>query len=212
MKYLTSWNGISAIKRTFVVTLCLILSSAMLAPAYAKILTTPDGGRYVGDVANGIPNGEGTFAYSDGAKYVGEWKDDLFHGQGSLTEPDGAQYVGEFKDDLFHGQGTYRWSDKDQYVGGFKEGQPHGQGTYTFFDGRETLGEWKSGKPWNAVTFDPSDRPITSYKNGVQHADPIKQAKLIEIRIHARLTGSETNAGDFLGVLPGAVKASDRFL
>ena len=48
MKYLTSWNGFSATKRTFVVTLCLIPSSAMLAPAYAKILTTPDGGRYTG--------------------------------------------------------------------------------------------------------------------------------------------------------------------
>ena len=83
------------------IALCLILGTLALNPVHAKILTTPDGGRYVGDVVNGIPNGEGIFAYSDGAKYVGEWKDGLFHGQGSLTEPDGAQYVGEFKDDKF---------------------------------------------------------------------------------------------------------------
>ena len=49
-------------------------------------------------------------------------------------------------------------------------------------DGRETLGEWKSGKPWNAVTFDLSGKPITSYKNGAQQpsVDLIKQAKLIK--------------------------------
>jgi hypothetical protein len=55
------------------------------------------------------------------------------------------------------------------------------QDNETPFDGRETLGEWKSGKPWNAVTFDLSGKPITSYKNGVQHADPIKQATLIKL-------------------------------
>ena len=32
-------------------------------------------GKYVGDIENGEPIGQGTFTWSDGEKYVGEWKD-----------------------------------------------------------------------------------------------------------------------------------------
>ena len=31
-------------------------------------------GKYVGEIDNGEPNGQGTFIWSDGTKYVGEYK------------------------------------------------------------------------------------------------------------------------------------------
>ena len=34
-----------------------------------------DHGKYVGDIENGIPNGQGKLTFSDGSKYEGEWKE-----------------------------------------------------------------------------------------------------------------------------------------
>jgi len=54
--------------------------------------------KYVGDIRNGEPNGQGTLIFPDGDKYVGKFKDGEYHGQGTYTLHDGAKYVGEFKD------------------------------------------------------------------------------------------------------------------
>ena len=32
--------------------------------------------KYVGEIRNGVPDGQGTFNWSDGRKQVGDWKDD----------------------------------------------------------------------------------------------------------------------------------------
>ncbi len=53
--------------------------------------------KYVGDIRNGGPNGQGTLIFPDGDKYVGKFKDGEYHGQGTYTFHDGAKYVGEFK-------------------------------------------------------------------------------------------------------------------
>ena len=44
-------------------------------------------GEYVGEVEDGIPNGQGTHTWPDGKKYVGEWKEGKSHGQGILSLP-----------------------------------------------------------------------------------------------------------------------------
>jgi len=76
--------------------------------------------KYVGEIENGVPNGQGTFTYPDGSKYVGEWKDGKEHGQGTATLPDGSKYyVGEFKDGKLNGQGTLYVLGK--FVGEFKD-------------------------------------------------------------------------------------------
>ena len=40
-----------------------------------RTLTFPDGAKYVGEVKDGVPHGQGTYTSSDGDKYVGEFKD-----------------------------------------------------------------------------------------------------------------------------------------
>ena len=55
-------------------------------------------GKYLGEIRNGVPEGQGTFTFSDGQKYVGEFHEGQQHGQGTETLPDGTKYVGEFKD------------------------------------------------------------------------------------------------------------------
>ena len=54
-------------------------------------------GKYVGQIENGEPNGQGTFTFPDGEKYKGKFKDGEYHGQGKLTYPDGRKYEGEWK-------------------------------------------------------------------------------------------------------------------
>ena len=44
--------------------------------AYGETMTFDDGSKYVGDVSNGFPHGQGTYTWADGSKYVGELKDD----------------------------------------------------------------------------------------------------------------------------------------
>jgi hypothetical protein len=88
-------------------------------------------GKYVGEIDNGEPNGQGTFIWSDGTKYVGEYKNGLPNGQGTETWSDGSKYVGEFKDGKWDGQGTITWSDGTKYVG-----------------------EYKNGKRWNGIYYD----------------------------------------------------------
>ena len=75
---------------------------------------------YIGEVSNGVPNGQGTWTHPDGQKYVGAFRDDKFNGQGTETFPDGGKYVGEYKD-----------------------GKRNGQGTCTFADGRVWSGPWR---------------------------------------------------------------------
>jgi len=87
----------------------------------------PDGGKYVGEVRDGQPNGRGTFTWPNGEQYVGDWRDGQRNGQGRFTWPDGAKYIGEFKNNKKHGQGTYTFANGRKVVGEFKNGNPVSQ-------------------------------------------------------------------------------------
>ena len=54
--------------------------------------------KYVGEIENGNPNGQGAVTYANGNKYVGKWKDGKYNGQGTLTLSNGLTFVGIFKD------------------------------------------------------------------------------------------------------------------
>ena len=82
-------------KRLFAILLLFVFTPCV----YGEIIYFANGSKYVGDVSNGLMNGQGTVTYTDGAKYVGEWKDNKAHGLGTYTHANGAKYVGEWKDD-----------------------------------------------------------------------------------------------------------------
>ena len=54
--------------------------------------------KYVGEIENGLPNGQGTYTNLNGYKYVGEFKNGGRHGKGTNTWSDGREYIGEFRD------------------------------------------------------------------------------------------------------------------
>ena len=87
----------------------------------------PNGEKYVGELKEGQPHGQGTFIWPNGEKYVGEWQNGQRNGHGRFFWPDGDKYVGQFRNNKKHGQGTLTYANGRQYVGEFKDGQPVNQ-------------------------------------------------------------------------------------
>ena len=80
--------------------LSIVLFCVLVPCAYGETINYGGGDKYVGEVSNGVPHGQGTYTFAHGEKYVGEWKNFLYHGQGNHTLANGDKYIGEFKDDL----------------------------------------------------------------------------------------------------------------
>ena len=111
-------------------------------------ITNEDFSRYVGEINNGKPNGQGTETYTNGSKYVGGWKDGKPHGQGRYTNsPQSNEY-------------------KYVYVGEWKNGKKNGKGTYTGSNGGKYVGEFKDGDFWNGTTYDKNGNIIGKWVNG----------------------------------------------
>lgn len=96
-----------------------------LSPPDARL---PDGGRYRGDVVNGLLQGQGRIDYPNGSWYAGQFQNGQWHGQGEWHASNGDVYKGDFANGLFDGHGTLTTSG-GSYVGGFKLGRREGEGT-----------------------------------------------------------------------------------
>ncbi len=96
-----------------------------LLPPDARL---PDGGRYRGEVVNGLLQGQGRIDYPNGSWYAGQFKNGQWQGQGEWHGSNGEVYVGHFEQGLFNGQGSLS-THNSSYVGGFKNGRREGEGT-----------------------------------------------------------------------------------
>ena len=83
----------------------------------------PNGDVYVGQIAGGLREGQGSYAWSDGRRYVGGFRAGLEDGQGTYTWPDGRKYVGELADDQPNGRGTFTAADGRRQSGLFRNGE-----------------------------------------------------------------------------------------
>jgi hypothetical protein len=98
-----------------------------LTPANA---TLPDGGRYRGEVINGLLQGAGRIDYRNGSWYRGQFKDGQAHGTGEWHGSHGEDYQGDFRLGEFDGQGRLSYRDGSHYQGSFKLGRMHGEGYF----------------------------------------------------------------------------------
>ncbi|WP_339546231.1 C13 family peptidase [Pseudomonas sp. RA_35y_Pfl2_P32] len=110
-----------------------------LLPPDARL---PDGGRYRGDLVDGLLQGQGRIDYPNGSWYAGQFDKGQWHGQGEWHGSNGEVYRGAFQQGLFHGQGTLSTSDSN-YTGGFKLGRRDGEGTLKE-NGMTYRGEFKA--------------------------------------------------------------------
>ena len=102
----------------------------------------PDGGRYRGDLVNGLLQGQGRIDYPNGSWYAGEFDKGQWHGQGEWHGSNGEVYRGLFNQGLFEGQGSLSTSGSS-YTGGFKLGRREGEGTLKE-NGMTYRGEFKA--------------------------------------------------------------------
>jgi hypothetical protein len=105
----------------------------------------PDGGRYRGELVDGLLQGPGRIDYPNGSHYQGTFKDGLFEGQGSWRGAGGETYVGEFHLGQYHGKGTFTYADGSHYEGLFDQGSMQGQGSLVQ-DGETWSGEFRDGE------------------------------------------------------------------
>ena len=96
-----------------------------LSPPDARL---PDGGRYRGEVVDGLLQGEGRIDYPNGSWYAGAFHDGQWHGQGEWHGSNGEVYRGQFVEGLFQGVGTLS-TLASHYSGTFKHGRRDGEGT-----------------------------------------------------------------------------------
>ena len=128
-------------------------------------------GKYVGDIENMKPKGQGTFTLPDRDKYVGEYKNGIKHGQGTFTKPNGYSYTGGWKDGNPNGLGKETYSNRDKYVGEYKNGLKHGRGTFTSLDRSKYVGEYKDDKKHGqgTLTSPDGDKYVGKFRNGKKH-------------------------------------------
>ncbi len=99
-----------------------------LLPADAVL---PDGGRYRGEIVDGLLQGQGRIDYPNGSYYTGTFKDGQWHGTGRWQGANGDRYEGEFKQGLFDGQGRFSYATGGVYEGRFERGSLNGAGRYS---------------------------------------------------------------------------------
>ncbi|GAB1614932.1 MORN repeat family protein [Pseudomonas sp. NGC7] len=160
---------VSTMRPLIPVTLILLLAACgdgeSLLPPDARL---PDGGRYRGEVVNGLLQGEGRIDYPNGSWYAGSFKDGQWHGQGEWHGQNGEVYRGQFAEGLFQGlgdlttpgshyagtfshgrrdgEGTLKQADQT-YRGQFKDDQYEGAGELELADGSRYQGLFAKGKP-----------------------------------------------------------------
>lgn len=159
-----------------------------LTPANA---TLPDGGRYRGEIVNGLLQGPGRVDYRNGSWYAGEFQDGQAQGSGEWQGSHGEHYVGEFRLGEFDGQGRLSRNDGSVYQGHFKLGQMDGEGHYQhgqlsyrgefkadqyhglghleLADGASYQGQFKHGKPHGQGVRKDADGNLLSgtFKHGL---------------------------------------------
>ncbi|CEL31689.1 C13 family peptidase [Pseudomonas fluorescens] len=96
-----------------------------LLPPDARL---PDGGRYRGELVDGLLQGQGRVDYPNGSWYAGQFDKGQWHGQGEWHGSNGEIYRGQFQQGLFDGQGSLT-TNASSYTGGFKQGRRDGEGT-----------------------------------------------------------------------------------
>lgn len=136
-----------------------------LSPPDARL---PDGGRYRGDVVNGLLQGQGRVDYPNGSGYAGQFKDGQWQGEGQWHGRNGEVYTGGFDHGLFHGQGTLI-ARGTTYSGGFVKGRRQGEGTFKEA-GVSYRGGFKEDQYWGEGHIELDDG--SQYQGWFAHGKP----------------------------------------
>lgn len=136
-----------------------------LLPPDARL---PDGGRYRGELVNGLLQGQGRIDYPNGSWYAGDFDKGQWHGQGEWHGSNGEVYRGGFKLGLFDGKGILTTSGSS-FTGSFKAGRRDGEGTLKE-NGMTYRGEFKADQYSGLGRLELEDG--SSYQGQFAHGKP----------------------------------------
>lgn len=86
-------------------------------------LRLTEGGRYMGNLMDGVPEEQGTLETYDGMTIYGEFADGKANGSGMCTiDSTGAKYIGPFRDNIINGRGVMLYPNGIKKRGYFKDG------------------------------------------------------------------------------------------
>ncbi|KAA0986670.1 C13 family peptidase [Pseudomonas sp. ANT_J28] len=136
-----------------------------LLPPDARL---PDGGRYRGELVNGLLQGQGRIDYPNGSWYAGDFDKGQWHGQGEWHGSNGEVYRGGFNLGLFDGKGTLTTSGSS-FTGSFKAGRRDGEGTLKE-NGMTYRGEFKADQYSGLGRLELGDG--SSYQGQFAHGKP----------------------------------------
>ena len=109
-----------------------------------------DYGRYIGEIVNGLPEGQGILYADDGSRYEGGWKNGKLEGKGIAYLNNGDRYEGDWKNGLKEGKGIYYYNREpykgDRYEGEYKNNKQEGKGILYYNNGDKYEGDFKKGK------------------------------------------------------------------
>ncbi|WP_336356073.1 C13 family peptidase [Pseudomonas granadensis] len=136
-----------------------------LLPPDARL---PDGGRYRGELVDGLLQGQGRVDYPNGSWYAGQFDKGQWHGQGEWHGSNGEVYRGQFAQGLFDGQGSLT-TNASSYTGGFKQGRRDGEGTLKE-NGMTYRGEFRADQYSGLGRLEMEDG--SSYQGQFAHGKP----------------------------------------
>jgi hypothetical protein len=117
-----------------------------ISPKHTRVIKSPDGSTYSGELRGGKRNGTGTMKWSiaggTAASLMKQWVYDNQNGGASIV----VSYTGIWKDDNPFRKGTFRWKNNDYYQGAFVNMKRHGFGIYRYGHGTEYRGNWHNDK------------------------------------------------------------------
>ncbi|MCK1793805.1 C13 family peptidase [Pseudomonas violetae] len=156
-------RSIALLALTLLLTAC--GDGESLLPPDARL---PDGGRYRGELVDGLLQGQGRVDYPNSSWYAGEFDKGQWHGQGEWHGSNGEVYRGQFNQGLFDGQGTLT-THGSSYTGGFKAGRRDGEGTLKE-NGMTYRGEFKADQYSGLGRLELEDG--SSYQGQFAHGKP----------------------------------------
>ena len=144
-----------------------------------------ENGYYIGELKNGIRNGEGEMTFKNGDIYSGYYKNGKRNGKGKFYyksgEYKGDIYEGDYKNGECEGKGIYYFNRDDEhkgdrYEGNFKNEKSNGKGIYYFHCGDRYEGDFKDWKR--------DGKGVWYYKNGDREMGDYKDDKKVGIHVY----------------------------
>ena len=106
-----------------------------------------NGDRYVGELIQNKPNGEGRFTSAKGVSYLGYWKNGNPNGMGTEIYPDHkGKFQGEYENGVKTGYGKITFEDGSIYEGSMINNDVEGYGILFWPDQKVYRGLWKANK------------------------------------------------------------------